>query len=445
MIFSGVCLSLFGLAAWLIYLMRPGAMLLDATSMAWFGYTLWIGVGFIGVGQNMFRDWSAGAQDAVMVVAVGTLAFAIGLCCGGAHRALARFIPIPRDTLSLPIVWTLLVISVLMFAAGLLLGARISQDLIRVTASMAVAGLGAAGVLSILLMTAFRGAVLSKLFGVVMLGGVILMMAFILFSRRPIPGLLGALIGVIYHLHVRKRSLGTRAIFLGSSAGLVIVAILFLTAFRGALTKGTQSTEVFGAHTARSFIGGITINIEVLEFITQTYGRDYEYLYGSGMAPVLVWWIPRAFWPGKPIPSGGIVSDQFTGGKSFSVASTIFGEIYMNFGFAGVPVFMFFFGLLVGAITRALRNNQHNLTLWIAWFIVVPDFMGEWRGDLTSMTVQGFLRVVFFLGMAWLLGKAFPKAEPMRMPVAGPTGPAQPREYIRVGTNRPRRVRVQGI
>lgn len=243
-----------------------------------------------------------------------------------------------------------------MFAAGLLLGARISQDLIRVTASMAVAGLGAAGVLSILLMTAFRGAVLSKLFGVVMLGGVILMMAFILFSRRPIPGLLGALIGVIYHLHVRKRSLGTRAIFLGSSAGLVIVAILFLTAFRGALTKGTQSTEVFGAHTARSFIGGITINIEVLEFITQTYGRDYEYLYGSGMAPVLVWWIPRAFWPGKPIPSGGIVSDQFTGGKSFSVASTIFGEIYMNFGFAGVPVFMFFFGLLVGAITRTAKQ-----------------------------------------------------------------------------------------
>lgn len=57
--------------------------------------------------------------------------------------------------------------------------------------------------------------------------------------------------------------------------------------------------------------------------------------------------------------------------------------------------------------------------------------MGEWRGDLTSMTVQGFLRVVFFLGMAWLLGKAFPKAEPMRMPVAGPTGPARPQVHSR--------------
>ncbi|MCA9242779.1 MAG: oligosaccharide repeat unit polymerase, partial [Phycisphaerales bacterium] len=406
-------------------------------------FILWIGLGFIGVGQNMFRSWEEGKEAAAMVVAIGVIAFAIGLCCSGVHRALARLAPVPRDTLSVPIVWTLLVISVAMFAFGYGIAPHISPQLIRIAGALVGAGLGAAGVLSILLMTAFRGAILSKLLGVVMLTLVIGSMAFLLFSRRPIPGLLGALVGVVYHIHVRHRSLGTRLVFLGSSAGVVVIAVLFLTAFRGFLVKGSSS-RVSSESTARSLIGGVTINIEVLEFVTVTYGTDYDYLNGSGMVPAVLWWIPRAAWPGKPIPSGGIVSDQYTGGKSFSVASTIFGEVYQNFGLPGIPVWMFIFGILVGTITRILRDNEHNLTLWVAWFIVIPDFIGEWRGDLTSMSVQGFLRVAFFLAATWALGKAFPKAAPMRMPVGAPRRRLSD-EYIRVGEARPRRVRVQGI
>ena len=73
MIFAGVCFGLFGLGAWVIYLMRPKAILLDATSMAWVGFILWIGLGFIGVGQNMFRSW----EDAVVATAASLAKFGL--------------------------------------------------------------------------------------------------------------------------------------------------------------------------------------------------------------------------------------------------------------------------------------------------------------------------------------------------------------------------------
>jgi uncharacterized SAM-binding protein YcdF (DUF218 family) len=71
-------------------------------------------------------------------------------------------------------------------------------------------------------------------------------------------------------------------------------------------------------------------------------------------------------------------------------------------------------GIMVGGLNRKLRDNQYNLTAWVAWFAVLPDFTSEWRGDLTSMTVQPVVRVALFLFMAWLLAHLFPRARRLR-------------------------------
>jgi hypothetical protein len=117
---------------------------------------------------------------------------------------------------------------------------------------------------------------------------------------------------------------------------------------------------------------------------------------------------------------------QYLHTREATVANTIFGELYQNFGFMGVVLGMLLIGMIVAALNKKLHDNLDNLTVWAAWFIVVPDIMTEWRGDLTAMTVQALLRVALFLGLAWVLAKIAPRgsAEAGRYPltIGGYTG-----------------------
>jgi len=161
-------------------------------------------------------------------------------------------------------------------------------------------------------------------------------------------------------------------------------------------------------------ISGSEIQYHVLEFTAANYPENYPYLNGSGIVPLLTFPILRAVWPGKPLPSGEVISRQYLGDQAVedygaSVFNTIIGEWYMNFGPLGAFLGMVAIGIIIGALNERFMQNLENMTLLAAWLTLVPHWMTEWRGDLTSTTVMALAVVSIFLIFCWILGKLFGK------------------------------------
>jgi oligosaccharide repeat unit polymerase len=413
-IFSGIALTVVATLAWLNYLRKPRAMLLDATSMGWFGVVIWVGLATFLIGLfEPGRKYRDGAHGAILLFVLGLLGYAVGVAWSSSHRVVARLLPTPKDTLSVPSVWCILLISFALSVAAsayMMTHPWLARPEQRIVGAFMSTGLGSAGVLAILLITAYRRAYFSMLSGVLVLAAVMALLYYFSFSRRPIPGLAGALIAMVYHFRFRQRPLGTRILFLGAAASGLVLLILLLTATRSERFGEGRAHGLFSRENQGSLFGGMTVNVHALEYSTLTYPENHPYLMGSGLVPMFVWYIPRSYWPDKPVPSGGVISYQFLHSKKHSIANTLIGEAFINFGWIGTPIFMVLAGIVVGAVNHKLHQEQQNLTLWVAWFTIVPDWISEWRGDLMTMTIQPFLRLALFLTMAWLLGKVFPQA-----------------------------------
>jgi hypothetical protein len=414
---AGLVLMAVGVIAWLLYIRRPQAMLLDAVSMGWVGFVVWIGLAVFLLGWLWpDRKYRAGREEAVLLIALGLMGYMVGLALKPAHGVVSRVIPTPKDTLTVTAVWFMLVMCICAAILGIwwLQTARFSRTLSPIATSLASSGMTGAGVLAVLLITAFRRAYASKLLGLVVLAAVTALMYVTFWSRRPLPGLLGGMIALYYHLRVRHKPFGTRALYLGGTMTALFLGLLVLTATRTTRFARPGARTLSAGQAQLSMAGGLNVNVHCLEMTMLKYPRQFSFLHGTGVLPLIVWPIPRGIWPDKPVPTGGVISYQYTHTHNWSVPNTLFGEAFANFGWVGTPIFMVVAGIMVGGLNRKLRDNQYNLTAWVAWFAVLPDFTSEWRGDLTSMTVQPVVRVALFLFMAWLLAHLFPRARRLR-------------------------------
>ncbi len=411
MVWSGLLLIAFGAMNWLLYLRRPDALLFDAVSLGWLGYIIWIGMAVMGSGLlDPSRRYAEGKYGVVGLMAIGSVAYAVGIRLKPGGAFFSKLIPFPRVSLTLPITWALFILCAATFIITATLVEPQSAARAKIAMGIYTGSLGATGILGVLLLAAFRRAWISRPFGLAAFIAALVVMWYTMYSRRPVPGLVGALIALIYHLHLRRKALATRLAFLGACTFSLVILLLFLTASRAERFREQRGQQAFGQQTLRSIFGGVIINVNAMELTYETYPGRREYLHGSGIAPMVLFWIPRAAWPEKPISTSTVISRQYLGvDTKANVANTIFGELYQNFGPAGVVLGMLVIGMIVAGLNKKLHDNLDNLTLWVAWFMIVPDFMTEWRGDLTAMTVQALLRVALFLGLAWVLARIAPK------------------------------------
>lgn len=139
--------------------------------------------------------------------------------------------------------------------------------------------------------------------------------------------------------------------------------LLFLSAFMVGLPflnffRNMAFSEVILTETLRSVISDVsgmwlsgdydayTMMSLMVEYVNQnspTWGRQF--------IGVLLFWVPRAWWPQKPVGSGYYVSDRM--GLSFNnVCCPLPGEGMINFG---IPAILLF-GLFVGCIITRIDN-----------------------------------------------------------------------------------------
>lgn len=119
----------------------------------------------------------------------------------------------------------------------------------------------------------------------------------------------------------------------------------------------------------------------------------YDYLFGRlYLQQITLAWIPRIIWPNKPVLSVNVFYTNIAQDPDFRGVSTItmLGDLYWNFGIAGIVMGMFLFGIFM-RVVYAYREHYHEnptvmafyaLTLTIAINYLRSNLMGFFIAEI---------------------------------------------------------------
>lgn len=190
----------------------------------------------------------------------------------------------------------------------------------------------------------------------------------------------GVFTGVLFLL-VASRLLGGRKSVLIILTSVIVVIII--ASFIGALREKAlrPGLDLFRSSGLIQMLGN-TIAGEFSQVVAYREIKDnigqLGYQYGKTIAlPFVTKPIPRAIWPEKPLNSSAYYMYYFhpdSAKAGFFLAPTIFGDLYLNFGFVGCIIGAFFWGLINafadGVITGRLKTVSYvKLALSILLFV----------------------------------------------------------------------------
>ena len=123
-----------------------------------------------------------------------------------------------------------------------------------------------------------------------------------------------------------------------------------------------------------------------------------NYSYGVDLLSLPGWYVPRALWPGKPLPLDFRINGALglNDGEVFGTPVSIFGGVYINF----TPVlYLFVFVLFALLLIYAYRRLRGDQLLKVFFFVFVLDIVRV--GDLSREMVTFSLSLVATLVIRW--------------------------------------------
>lgn len=139
-------------------------------------------------------------------------------------------------------------------------------------------------------------------------------------------------------------------------------------------------------------------------FIYNSYGSQFDYLWGySYLYPLLVL-IPRSLWSEKPMAfstelafnistgSAGVTFSSWLDISQYSLSPGLFGELLANFGISGVLISPFIVAALVVKVDRSSFSAQGPINL--IWIFFIPAIFLLFRGDFFSATAFSIYPVI---------------------------------------------------
>lgn len=130
------------------------------------------------------------------------------------------------------------------------------------------------------------------------------------------------------------------------------------------------------------------------------HASDFGYAYGYRLLGVLLFFVPRSLWPGKPLSSGEAIGDYISAGYALNMnnlSNPLPSEFYMNFGWLGIAVGAIAAARFVGKIESAQARNPYAHALIAGYLFII------YRGDLMNAFAYCFgTYVIMVLGPALL-------------------------------------------
>lgn len=126
--------------------------------------------------------------------------------------------------------------------------------------------------------------------------------------------------------------------------------------------------------------------------------------YGRQLLGVLFFWIPRSFWPNKPIGSGAYTANE-EGFYFDNVSCNYFAEGYINFGFFGIMFFVILLSYISSRFDKYYWEvivKENNNYFHVIYLVLIGVLFFILRGDLMS----SFAYTVGFFVSIWIVYKA---------------------------------------
>lgn len=148
-------------------------------------------------------------------------------------------------------------------------------------------------------------------------------------------------------------------------------------------------------------------NFDAFQMIAYTtlYTNKVGFSMGYQTLLPIFFWVPRNIWASKPIGSSDIVG-EFAGFFNVNVSSPLWSEGYINFGIAGLILFLFIFGRCAALVDKVLSREG----IQPAWPTIISSYFAAntfilLRGDLTSGTMYLQMIIAFSFIMVALVRK----------------------------------------
>ncbi len=206
----------------------------------------------------------------------------------------------------------------------------------------------------------------------------------------------------IYHYMRRKKrpSIVTLSVLIVGFYVLIGVIGIFRSEIKGSQEIDFSQVDSEGMFEAFMFNAEIFYPFyNLVEFIPQ----NAPYHYGLGILNIVVQFVPRILWPGKPTMLGETAFEVMYGDSMGGAAYPNIGEFYYEFGLAGVIVMMFLYGrIMTGVYRNALKQEDRlSIIMFAINFGYIIQFVC--RGHFASWAID----YVFMLGpvvlLQWLL------------------------------------------
>lgn len=140
-----------------------------------------------------------------------------------------------------------------------------------------------------------------------------------------------------------------------------------------------------------------------IDILALGVGKKVEYLDGKSIVPLFYSLVPRAMWRDKPeIHIGQLFNWEFgiSASRRTFVPTTQVGELYWNFGFAGVVWGMLLIGVIVGVVGRACALEP-NATVGKFLVLMVSAYLVGLRfEDGITPVYSRLIRIIIIIVMS---------------------------------------------
>jgi oligosaccharide repeat unit polymerase len=198
-------------------------------------------------------------------------------------------------------------------------------------------------------------------------------------------GLLAA--GVIY---LRMRAPSGRAVAITLSIAVLIAGLLEVVAIvRTNAASADLATSI--ERTVETPVPAFqTADLSVFDdFVAMqtVVPSSISRLDGSSLLQIPAALAPRALWPGKPEPLDNLVTEYLYPGQVAGSPITMQGELFWNFGLAGVAIGSLLIGALMGwSVALLFRRDVLSLLLYAVLYVSVFALLTRALGTMTANT-----------------------------------------------------------
>jgi len=201
---------------------------------------------------------------------------------------------------------------------------------------------------------------------------------------------------VIYHYHVKNIKV-YKMIAAGSMFTLLFSSMSLLRSGRLLDYTRLGIRGIFDSLEQSFLEGSYMFDIVTFEKILSKVPAEVPYQYGKTLLTWTVMPVPRSIWPDKPINLG-----QFIGANIYNQGIGIVGggvpppfpsELFLNFGVLGIPIGMFFFGMLIKCIYSLTDYRYKNITKILIYSSSLIALVAIFNGGL-SAPIVGFLKFI---------------------------------------------------